>query len=135
MIAVLKDQYELIKSSRQVALDFIEGTVGGDMNTPVPAFENKTIRYSLVHSAAIALGKRLADNTQYHPSIIRHRVYHACWDEVVRDTVRCLDEPNDLHHIETVIPLDGYKVPVWRGTPFTSLLGATFCRLSSAASS
>jgi uncharacterized damage-inducible protein DinB len=51
MIGVLKDQYELIKGSRQVALNFIEESVGSDLNTPVPAFENKTIRYLLVHTA------------------------------------------------------------------------------------
>jgi len=52
MITVLQKQYALLQSSRKVVLDFIETQVGNDLNTPVPAFENKTIRYLLEHNAS-----------------------------------------------------------------------------------
>jgi uncharacterized damage-inducible protein DinB len=50
MITVLQKQYTLLQGSREVVLNFIETQVGNDLNTPVPAFENKTIRYLLVHT-------------------------------------------------------------------------------------
>jgi uncharacterized damage-inducible protein DinB len=51
MITILKKQYELIRGSRNVVLDFIEREVGEGLNTPVPAFGGNTIRYFLVHNA------------------------------------------------------------------------------------
>jgi uncharacterized damage-inducible protein DinB len=51
MVTLLLKQYELIRSSRGVVFDFIEREIGEDLNTPVPAFDGKTIRYLLVHSA------------------------------------------------------------------------------------
>lgn len=51
MIIVLKQQYELAQGSREVLLNFIETQVGGDLNKPLPAYEDKTIRYLLVHNA------------------------------------------------------------------------------------
>jgi len=50
MIRVLQKQYVLLQGSREVVLNFIETEVGNDLNTRVPAFENKTIRYLLVHT-------------------------------------------------------------------------------------
>jgi uncharacterized damage-inducible protein DinB len=50
MIRVLQKQYALLQGSREVVLNFIETEVGNDLNTRVPAFENKTIRYLLVHT-------------------------------------------------------------------------------------
>jgi uncharacterized damage-inducible protein DinB len=51
MVTLLLKQYELIRSSRGVVLNFIEENVGADLNTPVPAFDGKTIRYLMVHIA------------------------------------------------------------------------------------
>src|ERR1700733_1321988 len=51
MVTLLLKQYELIRSSRGVVFNFIEKEVGEDLNTPVAAFDGKTIRYLLVHSA------------------------------------------------------------------------------------
>jgi uncharacterized damage-inducible protein DinB len=51
MIQVLQKQYALLQGSREVVLNFIETKVGADLNTPVPAYENSTIRYLLVHTA------------------------------------------------------------------------------------
>ena len=51
MIALLLKQYELIKSSREVMLNFIGDQVAADLNSPVDAFDGKTIRYLLVHTA------------------------------------------------------------------------------------
>jgi uncharacterized damage-inducible protein DinB len=50
MILVFHKQYALLQGSREVVLNFIETQVGNDLNTPVPVFENKTIRYLLVHT-------------------------------------------------------------------------------------
>jgi uncharacterized damage-inducible protein DinB len=52
MIQVLQKQYALLQGSREVVLNFIETQVGNDLNTPVPAFENKTICYLLEHNAS-----------------------------------------------------------------------------------
>lgn len=51
MIEVLKKQYALVRGSRAVVLEFIGKQVGKDMNKPVPAYDNQTIRYLLVHIA------------------------------------------------------------------------------------
>ena len=51
MIDILKEQYRLVKSSREVVFEFIDTRVGKDLNTAVAAFEDKTIRYLLVHTA------------------------------------------------------------------------------------
>jgi len=51
MVTLLLKQYELVRSSRGVVLNFVEKTVGGDLNTPVPEFDNKTMRYLMVHNA------------------------------------------------------------------------------------
>jgi uncharacterized damage-inducible protein DinB len=51
MIDVLKKQYALLQGSREVVLNFIETQVGENLNTPVPAYDNSTARYLLVHTA------------------------------------------------------------------------------------
>jgi uncharacterized damage-inducible protein DinB len=51
MVQVLQKQYALLQGSREVVLNFIETKVGADLNIPVPAYENSTIRYLLVHTA------------------------------------------------------------------------------------
>jgi len=51
MIALLQQQYNLIRSSREVMLNFIDSEVGADLNTPVSAFEGKTVRYLQAHTA------------------------------------------------------------------------------------
>jgi uncharacterized damage-inducible protein DinB len=51
MITILQKQYALVQGSREVVFNFIDTQVGADLNTPVPAFENQTIRYLLVHIA------------------------------------------------------------------------------------
>jgi uncharacterized damage-inducible protein DinB len=51
MIPVLQKQYTLLQGSREVVFNFIDTQVGADLNTPVQAFENQTIRYLLVHIA------------------------------------------------------------------------------------
>jgi uncharacterized damage-inducible protein DinB len=48
---LLHQQYQLVKSSRGVALNFIEEQTGPDWLTPVEAFNGSNIRYLLVHTA------------------------------------------------------------------------------------
>ena len=50
MITILKEQYQLVQGSRQALLYFLETKVGNDINTSVPEFEGKCIRYLLVHT-------------------------------------------------------------------------------------
>jgi len=46
---ILKQQYELVKGSRQAMLGFIENKVGADYLVPVSEFNNKDISYFLLH--------------------------------------------------------------------------------------
>ena len=50
MIQVLKQQYELVQGSREVVLNFIDTEVGEDLNKPLSAYEDRTIRYLLIHT-------------------------------------------------------------------------------------
>ena len=51
MTSALQQQYAFIRSSRELVLDFIEQVVRNDLNKPVAAFDNKSMRYLLVHTA------------------------------------------------------------------------------------
>jgi uncharacterized damage-inducible protein DinB len=51
MTELLKKQYALVQSSRSAVFDFIDIHVGADLNSPVAAYNNQTIRYFLVHNA------------------------------------------------------------------------------------
>ncbi|KAK1990338.1 hypothetical protein LX36DRAFT_416636 [Colletotrichum falcatum] len=86
--------------------------------------------FSLLHSAAIAVGKRMADDLQYDPRTFRARSYTESWSDLIIDTVRAVPEIKSLCHVETVVPWDWFLVPVWRSTPLISLLGGALCRLS-----
>ncbi|KAJ0271284.1 hypothetical protein Brms1b_004496 [Colletotrichum noveboracense] len=97
--------------------------------TPADTRESVNEKLSLVHSAAIALGKRLADELQYDPKAFRARSYTDSWSDVVIETVESADG-KDLHGVETVVPWDWFRVPVWKGTPLMSLLGGALCRLA-----
>ena len=46
---MLRQQYELIKRSRSVMLNFIENQVGEGYIVPIKEFNNKDIRYFLLH--------------------------------------------------------------------------------------
>ncbi len=46
---ILKQQYELIKGSRQVMLNFIEEQVGEGYSVPIKEFNSKNVRYFLLH--------------------------------------------------------------------------------------
>lgn len=49
--AVLKKQYELVSSSRDIVFNFLETKVGGDQFIPFPEFDNKSVNNLLVHVA------------------------------------------------------------------------------------
>ncbi|KAK1672276.1 hypothetical protein BDP55DRAFT_588343 [Colletotrichum godetiae] len=86
--------------------------------------------FSLLHSAAIATGIRLADELQFDPRILRPRTYTSAWSDIIIKTVRSLPNTMNLCHVETVVPWDWFVVPVWKATPLISLLGGALCRLS-----
>src|SRR5258708_16363571 len=48
---ILQQQYALVQGSREAVLSFVETSIGEDLNTPVPAYDNKTIRDLLEHNA------------------------------------------------------------------------------------
>ena len=52
-ISLLQKQYDLLRGSRGVMLDFIATQVGEALTTPVPEFVNKTIAHQLVHVANV----------------------------------------------------------------------------------
>ncbi|KAM0440840.1 hypothetical protein ACHAPT_000141 [Fusarium lateritium] len=85
---------------------------------------------SLVHSAAVSLGIRFADEAlPYRRAEFQWHVYNDAWDDFVV-SVASAAEARDLHSIESVIPWDVYNVPQWRGTPLISVLGGALCYLS-----
>ena len=49
---ILQQQYAMVQGSREILLSFVETSIGEDLNTPVPAYANKTIRQLLEHSAS-----------------------------------------------------------------------------------
>ena len=78
MVNLLKTQYELVRSSRGEVLNFISSFVPDDLLKPVGMFNNRSIRYFLVHNANVYcqwLGvfamKREIDyfNEQYFPNL------------------------------------------------------------------
>ncbi|KAI6769778.1 hypothetical protein HG530_004407 [Fusarium avenaceum] len=85
---------------------------------------------SLVHSSAIALGIRFADEVLPYKRVwCQWSVYSDAWSDVVTE-VASVATQDDLHHIETVSPWDVYHVPSWQGTPLISLLGGALCYIS-----
>ncbi|KAK0374565.1 hypothetical protein CLIM01_08086 [Colletotrichum limetticola] len=86
--------------------------------------------FSLLHSAAIATGIRLADELQFDRRILRQRTYTSAWSDVIIKTLRSLPNTMSLCHVETVVPWDWFVVPVWKATPLISLLGGALCRVS-----
>ncbi|GKT41624.1 uncharacterized protein ColSpa_01805 [Colletotrichum spaethianum] len=108
------------------------------------------VGFSLVHSAAAALGKRFAHEMQFNPrlgrdedvpvqedeesegwrtSMVRLQAWTGGWSYTFAETLRAAGR-NQLHGVETVVPWDWYRVPVWTGTPLISVLGGALCRIS-----
>jgi uncharacterized damage-inducible protein DinB len=48
---LLQFQYDLVKGSREVVFVYLESEVKGDFLVPLPAYNDKNIRYMLVHIA------------------------------------------------------------------------------------
>ncbi|KAF4978520.1 hypothetical protein FZEAL_5118 [Fusarium zealandicum] len=87
-------------------------------------------KLSLVHSAAVSLGIRFADEAlPYKRAEFQWPLYTDSWHDFVLQVVAAA-EVEDLHSIECVSPWDVYHVPQWRGTPLISLLGGALCYLS-----
>ncbi|KAF4990952.1 hypothetical protein FGRMN_8143 [Fusarium graminum] len=87
-------------------------------------------KLSLLHSAAIALGIRYADEPlPYKRAEFQWRVYNKSWRTLVTK-VASVAAPEDLHSIELVSPWDVHHVSHWRGTPLVSVIGGALCYLS-----
>jgi len=50
MIETLKKQYALVQGARSILLNFIKKEVGAGIDTPIGAYENKTIRNLMEHT-------------------------------------------------------------------------------------
>ncbi|KAK2023781.1 hypothetical protein LX32DRAFT_697672 [Colletotrichum zoysiae] len=109
--------------------------------------------FSLVHSAAAALGKRFAHEMQFNPRLgrdeddgapvdgndsesegqmtwmVRLQAWTEGWSYTFAETLRAA-EWEQLNGVETIAPWDWYRVPVWTGTPLISVLGGALCRIS-----
>lgn len=84
MARFLKDQYALIKNSREVVLNFVDTQVKEDWNIPVALCNHQTIRYLFEHCAG-CYGSWLADFAlQYAPEPIPNV------ELITIDTVRAL---------------------------------------------
>ncbi|EEU48025.1 uncharacterized protein NECHADRAFT_75185 [Fusarium vanettenii 77-13-4] len=87
---------------------------------------------SLVHSAALALGIRFADEVLPYKrgwAMWSMASYSEGWSLLVKQ-VTAVASPEDLHSIESVQPWDVYSVPAWKGTPLVSVIGGALCYMS-----
>jgi uncharacterized damage-inducible protein DinB len=105
MVKVLRQQYVLLQGSREVMLNFIDTHVGERLNKPVDAFEGRTIRYLLVHTANthfhwlsnFALGNQVAlPDDQSFTNISLIRQLYAEVDETVKTFHDKFSEQLDL---------------------------------------
>ncbi|KAM0546989.1 hypothetical protein ACHAPJ_010532 [Fusarium lateritium] len=87
-------------------------------------------KLSLVHSAAVAMGIRFADEAiPQRRGAAQWPIYNDGWSSLVQQ-VATAASVDDLHTIETVRPWDVYHVPIWGGTPLVSVIGGVLCYLS-----
>ncbi|KAK2063253.1 hypothetical protein LY76DRAFT_230289 [Colletotrichum caudatum] len=129
----LRDRAEAVRLASFVAHDpgTYRSLLSADMEMARDEVEESEKQgFSLLHSAAIAVGKRMADELQYDPRAFRARSYTEYWSDIVIDTVRAVPDIESLCHVETVVPWGWFLLPVWRSTPLISLLGGALCRLS-----
>ncbi|RSL79902.1 hypothetical protein CEP51_006991 [Fusarium floridanum] len=89
-------------------------------------------KVSLVHSVALALGIRFADEVLPYKrgwAMWSMACYSEGWSLLVKQ-VTAVATPEDLHSVETVQPWDVYSVPIWSGTPLVSVIGGALCYMS-----
>ncbi|KAH7005627.1 hypothetical protein EDB82DRAFT_490745 [Fusarium venenatum] len=87
-------------------------------------------KLSLLHSAAIALGIRFADETlPYKRRDFQWKAYTESWKDLVTE-IASVAAPDDLHSVELVSPWDVHHVPHWKGTPLMSVIGGVLCYIS-----
>ncbi|KAI8688745.1 hypothetical protein NCS55_00129100 [Fusarium keratoplasticum] len=87
-------------------------------------------KLSLVHSAAVAMSIRFADEAiPQRRGAAQWPIYSDGWSSLVREVVS-VASADDLHVVETVRPWDVYHVPVWKGTPLISVFGGALCYIS-----
>ncbi|KAI1031377.1 hypothetical protein LB504_000519 [Fusarium proliferatum] len=94
--------------------------------------ESSRTGVSLMHSAAVALGIRFADEVLPWVrgwAMWNLSLFHMGWDQLVLE-VASVARQEDLHTVETVQPWDVYQVPTWKGTPLISVIGGALCYLS-----
>ncbi|KAJ4169308.1 hypothetical protein NW754_016342 [Fusarium falciforme] len=89
-------------------------------------------KVSLVHSVALALGIRFADEVLPFKrgwAMWTLACYSEGWSLLAKQ-VTVVASSEDLHSIESVQPWDVYSVPVWKGTPLVSVIGGALCYMS-----
>ncbi|KAI9171815.1 hypothetical protein HJFPF1_01306 [Paramyrothecium foliicola] len=88
-------------------------------------------KLSLIHSAAVGLARKLPEHLfpSRGSSPFQYFLFDDGWYDMVASLAsRCSFW--DLHTLEEVTPWDTDPVPVWKGTPLTSLIGGVLCFLS-----
>ncbi|KPM40597.1 hypothetical protein AK830_g5949 [Neonectria ditissima] len=114
-------------TSRYVLTMFLEENARGTFHD---VSQSTREQLSLVHSAALALGIRFADDVVFPGKMFPvMRQYNDRWSELVQQ-IGAVADYEDLNSIETVTPWDAYHVPVWRGTPLISAIGGALCYMS-----
>ncbi|QGI59232.1 uncharacterized protein FFB20_04252 [Fusarium fujikuroi] len=94
--------------------------------------ESSRTGVSLMHSAAVALGIRFADEVLPWVrgwAMWDLSLFNMGWDQLVLE-VASVARLEDLHTVEVVQPWDVYQVPTWKGTPLISVIGGALCYLS-----
>ncbi|KAG5663717.1 hypothetical protein KAF25_006302 [Fusarium avenaceum] len=87
-------------------------------------------KLSLVHSAAVAMSIRFADEAiPQKRGAAQWPLYNDSWGYLVEQVAK-VASVEDLHSYETVQPWDVYHVPIWSGTPLVSVIGGALCYLS-----
>jgi hypothetical protein len=106
----------------------------GDKHRPIPT---ETVRISIqekisvVHSVAIALGKRYPTVVEPPVKKVWPTMCHCspAWCTLVSEAIEGM-RMQDLHSIETVTPWSTEHIPVWTGTPLVSLIGGALSYLA-----
>jgi hypothetical protein len=87
-------------------------------------------KLSLVHSAAVAMSIRFADEAiPQKRGAAQWPLFNDSWSYLVEQVAK-VASVEDLHSYETVQPWDVYHVPIWSGTPLVSVIGGALCYLS-----
>ncbi|KAK5992867.1 hypothetical protein PT974_06289 [Cladobotryum mycophilum] len=128
----LRDRLEAIRLAAfiQVHSGTVEKLFSRDGNTVIDSDVSQSTRerISLIHSMAIMFGCRFPESLM---KVEKPPAWLHCWptDGTWRIIPRVLNAATleNLSTVELVVPTSNYTVASWRGTPLSSVIGATLC--------